>query len=145
MSVKENYNKLGKILVKKLRDENYSNYIENINNAKSITREEYYKTPRNPNYDKEFQKIEDERFDFFCSLNDKQKEQLDKLILKMLDEVAFNILREIEEGHIMEDSISLTYNGKNIDEVYNEFLSGTFFGEYFLWIESFSKYGKFQY
>ena len=42
------------------------------------------------------------------------------------------------------DSIGLIYKGKEISSIYNEFLSGTFFGEYFLWAENYSLYGKVQ-
>ncbi len=145
MKTKDKYNSLGKLIVKKLRDETYDNYKKEIDNSKSLSVEEYYQLPRNIEYDKNLQNIEDERFEFFKSLNEKQKEQLDKLILKTLDETAFNILREIEDGHSLGESISLKFNNTSIDDVYDEFLSGTFYGEYFLWLKSFSDFGEYQY
>lgn len=145
MKAKDKYNSLGKLIVKKLRDETYDNYKKEIDNSKSLSVEEYYQLPRNTEYDKNLQNIEDERFEFFKSLNEKQKEQLDKLILKTLDETAFNILREIEDGHSLGESISLKFNNTCIDDIYDEFLSGTFYGEYFLWLKSFSDFGEYQY
>jgi len=38
----------------------------------------------------------------------------------------------------------LTINGKKVENINTEFLSGTLFGEYFLWIEKNSKFGEFQ-
>ncbi len=144
MSIQEKYNTFGKKLVKKLRDENYNSYLEQNKLAKKISLREYYNLPRNDEYDVKLQKIDDERFEFINSLNDKQKEQLDKLILKTLDETAFNFLREIEEDFFDNESIGLIFQGNSIEDIYNEFLSGTFFGEYFLWLDKFSKYGNYQ-
>lgn len=62
----------------------------------------------------------------------------------MLDNAAFNFLREIEENYIDNNSIGITFKEKEVENIYNQFLSGTFFGEYFLWLEKFSSYGKFQ-
>ena len=143
--MENNYNKFGEKIVEKLRDENYLNYLKNSESARKLTLKEYYDLPRNENYDKKLQKIDDDRFEFINSLNNKQKEQLDKLILKTLDETSFNFLREIEDSFHYNESIGLIYQGKSIDDIYNYFLSGTFFGEYFLWIEKFSKYGEYQY
>ena len=109
-----------------------------------MTLEAYNNLPKNPNIDKNIQKNIDDNFKFLNSLNLFQKEQLNKLILKTLDETAFIFLREIEEGLIDDDSIGLIYKGKEISSIYNEFLSGTFFGEYFLWAENYSLYGKVQ-
>jgi len=58
--------------------------------------------------------------------------------------VAFNFLREIEEGLCSEKSIGFIFEEKPIGELYDEFLSGTFFGEYFLWLEKFSIHGAYQ-
>lgn len=143
--MEKKHESLGKVIIKKLRDENYESYLDNNELARKITTKEYYKLPRNENYDKDLQKIEDERFEFINSLSDEQKKQLDRLILKVLDETSFNFLREIEENFHSKESIGLTYQGKSIEDIYNHFLSGTFFGEYFLWIEKFSKYDKYQY
>lgn len=66
--------------------------------AKSMTSEEYYKLPRNPHLDKEIQKLNDERFDFYNSLNEKQIEALNKIVLNVIDSTAFNFLRELEEN-----------------------------------------------
>ncbi|WP_417786037.1 hypothetical protein [Tenacibaculum sp.] len=143
--MEKKYKKFGEIIIKKFRDENYANYLKSTEQARKITINEYYNLKRNENYDSNLQKIEDERFEFINSLSGTQKEQLDKLILKTLDDTAFNFLREIEEDFHFNESVGLIFKGKSIEDIYDEFLSGTFFGEYFLWINKFSKYGDFQY
>tara|TARA_R110001583_G_scaffold60219_13_gene179047 strand:- start:1335 stop:1772 length:438 start_codon:yes stop_codon:yes gene_type:complete len=145
MSIQNKYNEFGKKIVEKLRDENYKSYLKQNKLPREISLEEYYKLPRNNEYDPSLQKIDDERFEFINSLSNKQKAQLDKLILKTLDESAYNLLRTIEEDFFTKKSIGLTYEGKSLEEIYGEFLSGSFFGEYFLWIGKFSGYGGYQY
>ena len=143
--MEKKYNDFGKAIIEKLRDENFSNYLKSTELARKITKEDYYNLERNKNYDSNLQKIDDERFEFINSLDDNQKEQLDRLILKTLDATAFNFLREVEESFHFNESIGLIFKGKSIEDIYDEFLSGTFFGEYFLWINKFSKYGEYQY
>jgi hypothetical protein len=140
----EKYKKLGRILTQKLRDENYEAYLERKKYAKSMSIEEYEKLPKNPNYAPEFQKLDDERFEFLNSLNEEQLKILDRLMLNLLDDAAFNFLREIEENLDEDESIGLTIEGEKVEKITHEFLSGTMFGEYFLWIENNSKYGKYQ-
>jgi hypothetical protein len=140
----DKYKKLGQILSQKLRDENYEAYLERKEYAKSMTFEEYMQLPRNSNYAPEFQKLDDERFEFLNSLNEEQLDILDKMMLSLLDNTAFNFLREIEENLDENESIGLIINGVKVEEITKEFLSGTLFGEYFLWLEKNSKYGKFQ-
>ena len=144
MSAQKKHDDFGRKIVEKLRDENYDNYLNQADSARKISLKEYHDLPKNEEYDPNLKKIEDERFEFINGLSDKQKEQLDKLILQTLDATAFNFLREIEEGLHDNKSIGLTFQGSSIAEIYNEFLSGTFFGEYFLWLEKFSKHGEFQ-
>lgn len=133
-----------KLIVKEFRDKNYANYLKNAQFSRSITLDEYSNLPKNEDYDKELQKTDDNRFEFINSLNEKQKKQLDLLILKTLDEVAFNFLKEVDQDYHFKEKLGLTFKGKNIDNIYNDFLSGSFFGEYFLWLEKFSKFGKYQ-
>jgi len=85
MKDNKKYEKFGRLIVSKLRDEVYSNYLEESTNTRLTSKVAYYKKDRNPNYDSDFQKTDDERFEFFNSLNENQKEQLDKLILKTID------------------------------------------------------------
>ena len=144
MDFSENYKELGKLLVQKMRDENYSSYLQIRDNAKSKTKEQYYSESRNPNLDKELQKLADDRFELLNSLAPKHQATLDKLILNILDSTAFNFLREIEENLDKESSIGLTINGKPIETIQTELLSGTLFGEYFLWTEKNSNHGEFQ-
>lgn len=144
MEFSENYVEFGKKIIRSLRDNTYKNYEQLLNYSQSMTLDEYKNLPKNPNIDEKIQENIDDSFKFLNSLNSFQTKQLSKLILKTLDDTAFIFLREIEEGLIDNDSIGLTYKGKDIKHIYNEFLSGTFFGEYFLWAENYSLYGKVQ-
>ncbi|WP_269236813.1 hypothetical protein [Flavobacterium flavigenum] len=144
MEFSENYIELGEIVVKKMRDENFENYIKIRDYGKSMSIKQYSELPRNLNLAPEFQKLNDERFDFFNSLSEMQTETLNRIILNILDSSSFNFLREIEENLEENNSIGLTINGEKVENITTEFLSGTLFGEYFLWIEKNSKFGKFQ-
>ena len=144
MDFSKDYKELGEIIVKKLRDENFEYYEKNRDFGKSMSEKEYSELPRNPNLSPEFQKLEDERFEFFNGLNERQIEILNRLVLNILDSTAFNFLREIEENLNDSKSLGLTINGHQVENITTEFLSGTLFGEYFLWTEKNSKFGEFQ-
>jgi len=132
-------------IINKLRNEKYEFYLSQKDFSQSTTIEEYYQKPRNPNYDPESQKTDDERFEFFSGLSSIQIEQLDRLILSTLDSTAFNFLREVEENLLTDKSIGMTIEKHNIEQLTKELLSGTLFGEYFLWCEQKSRFGKYQY
>ena len=140
----DDVNEFGKKIVTKLRDENFEYYLSLREKADSMSIKEYYNLPRNPNYAPELQKIDDDRFELLNSLNEFQKQTLDKLILNILDFTSFNFLREVEENLDEDKSLGLTINGNKIEENTNHLLSGTLFGEYFLWCENLSKYGEYQ-
>lgn len=144
MDFSNNYNALGKILVQKLRDENYEYYLQMKEQAQSKTSEEYYNEPRNTNLDNVTQSLMDERFDLLNSLESKHIKTLDRLILNILDSTAFNMLREVEENLHEDKSLGLSINGEPVETLQMELLSGTLFGEYFLWLEKNSKHGEFQ-
>ncbi|TGV03797.1 hypothetical protein [Flavivirga rizhaonensis] len=114
MEFSKDYRELGEIIVKKLRDENFEYYIKNRDFGKSMTVKEYSELPRNPNLAPEFQKLKDERFEFFNGLNEKQTEALNRLILNILNSTAFNFLRKIEENLDDNKSLGLTINGKKL-------------------------------
>ncbi len=139
------YVDFGRLIVKKLRDEVYNNYKINTKEINDLNTEDYYENQKNREYDEKYRKIDDERFEFIKGLNKEQKIQLDKIILKTLDEVAFNFLREVEEGYNLGNSISLKFKEKEVDDIHKEFSSGTFFGEYFVWLKLFSDFGEYQY
>tara|TARA_R110002050_G_scaffold119243_1_gene237001 strand:+ start:95 stop:532 length:438 start_codon:yes stop_codon:yes gene_type:complete len=144
MEFSKDYKEIGEIIVKKLRDENFEYYVKNRDFGKSISEKEYSELSKNPNLAPELQQLKDERFEFFNGLNEKQTEVLNRLILNILDSTAFNFLREVEENLEENESVGLTINGKKVENITSELLSGTLFGEYFLWTEKNSKYGKFQ-
>ncbi|WP_298545665.1 hypothetical protein [uncultured Aquimarina sp.] len=144
MEHSRNHNELAEIIVKKLRDENFEQFLKSKDYAKSMSSEKYWKKPRNPNLDKELQKLLDERFDFLNRLSERDSGILERMILNILDSTAFNFLREIEENLEENKSIGLSINGEKVEKITTELLSGTLFGEYFLWLEKNSKYGNFQ-
>jgi hypothetical protein len=144
MKFSTNYIELGEIIVKKMRDENFENYIRLRDYGKSMSTKQYSELIKNPNLAPELQKLKDERFEFFNSLNERQTEILNRIILNLLDFSSFSFLKEIEENLEENNSIGLTINGEKVENISSEFLSGTLFGEYFLWIEKNSKYGEFQ-
>jgi hypothetical protein len=144
MEFSKDYKELGEIIVKKLRDENFEYYAQNRDFGKSMTEKEYSELQRNPNLAPEFQELKDERFEFFNGLNERQTEILNRIVLNILDSAAFNFLREIEENLDDNKSIGLTINGQKIENITTELLSGTLFGEYFLWAQKNSKFGEFQ-
>ena len=144
MEFSKNYVELGEIIVKKMRDENFENYIRIRDYGNSMSLKQYSELPKNPNLAPELQKLNDERFEFFSSLNEMQTEILNRIILNILDSSSFNFLREIEENLEENNSIGLTINGEKVENITTEFLSGTLFGEYFLWTEKNSKFGEFQ-
>ncbi|WP_298537954.1 hypothetical protein [uncultured Algibacter sp.] len=144
MEFSKDYKELGEIIVKKLRDENFEYYKKNRDFGKSMSEKEYSELSKNPNLAPELQQLKDERFEFFNRLNEKQTETLNRLVLNILDSTAFNFLREIEENLDDNKSIGLTINGKKVENITSELLSGTLFGEYFLWTEKNSKFGEFQ-
>jgi hypothetical protein len=141
---KEKLSNLGIIIIKKLRDENFDFYLNQKEFANSLTKEDYYKKPRNLSYDPELQKNDDDRFEFLNGLNENQLKQLDKLILGLLDYTAFNFLREAEENLLRNKSIGFTIDGLKVENLTFELLSGTLFGEYLDWCEEKSKFGKYQ-
>ena len=144
MEFSKDYKELGEIIVKKLRDENFEYYKKNRDFGKSMSEKEYSELSKNPNLAPELQQLKDERFEFFNGLNEKQTETLNRLVLNILDSTAFNFLREIEENLDDNKNIGLTINGKKVENITSELLSGTLFGEYFLWTEKNSKFGEFQ-
>ncbi len=142
MDFSKDYKDLAEIIVSKFRDENFKDYLEQKEYCLQTSKEEFGK--RFENMAEDLAAIEKERFEFYNSLSTEQRDTLDKLILKSFDAAAFNVLREIEENLDEHKSIGLTINGKPVEQIINEFWSGTCFGEYFMWLEQKSKYGKYQ-
>lgn len=142
MAFSKEYKDLAKIIVSKFRDENFKNYLEYKEYCLQTSKDDFEK--RFENMAEDLALIEKERFEFYNSLSKKQSDSLDKLILNSFDDTAFNVLREIEENLNEAKSIGLTVNGQPIEKIRNEFWSGTCFGEYFLWLEQKSNYGKYQ-
>ena len=138
------YQKLGQIIIHKLRDENFAEYQGLKTMAQSVSKDAYFAQERNPNYAPDLQQLDDERFLFLNGLSPEQLVALDRLILKVIDGEAFNFLREIEENLGENQSLGLTIEGQAVEELEPELHSGTLFGEYFLWAERFSRFGPYQ-
>lgn len=138
------HKKLAETVVSKLRDENYAGYLHLKNQACSVSPNDHFSDHTNSLTDDHLQKLHMERLNFIRSLNEEQLLALDKLVLNMLDNTAFNFLREIEENLHSDNSLGLTIANEKVETIQSEFLSGSLFGEYFLWIKEHSKYGTFQ-
>lgn len=143
MSFSKEYNDLAKTVVEKFRDENFKIYKEYQTYCLETTKEEFHKNI-NPNKAKEFLNNEKERYELYNSLNSIQLKTLDRLVLNTLDHSAFNVLREVEEKLETDEGIGLSINGKSIEKINHEFLSGSCFGEYFKWLEDRSEFGNYQ-
>ena len=138
------HKKLAETIVSKLRDENFSSYLDAKEHARSITLNEYLSKPKKSGIDQNLEALQTERFMFLNGLTEEQLNALDKLILNLLDNSAFNFLREVEENICSQTSIGLTIENEKVENIQSEFLSGTLFGEYFLWVKEHSKFGTFQ-
>lgn len=137
----KNLDEFAEIIISKLRDENYTQYLSFKEKAEMFSVEEVFGEKIN----KEIWKDEIERFRFLQSLNGSQKKALDKLVLNILDSTAFNFLREIDENLSEDKGIGIVINGSKIEAYIHELIgNGFLFGEYFIWCEQKSKFGKFQ-
>ena len=136
--------KLGKEFIYKLRDENFRNFKNQLNKAQETTLEEYQNRTKNPNIDPELQKTRDSKMEFLIGLNSEQSVQLEKLILSIIDNTNYLMLREAEESQTDNQGIGITFDGIPTSEFSQELLSGTLFGEYFSWLETHSELGKFE-
>ena len=95
---------------------------------------------------KEYLELEEERQKLICGLNKSELEILDKLILNIIDNAAFTLLRGFQESMdecVGTEKVELKIDGKKANEL--NLTSGSLFGDYFDWIQRFSKYGGFQY
>ena len=120
-----------------MRDEAILLYESHKQNAKTKS--------LNTNQAKEFLDLEKERQKLIRGLKKSEIAALDKLILNIVDNAAFTLLRGIQES--MDDcdgteNIELKIDGKKANEL--DLTSGSLFGDYFDWIQRFSRYGEFQ-
>tara|TARA_R110000764_G_scaffold232047_1_gene324026 strand:- start:55 stop:894 length:840 start_codon:yes stop_codon:yes gene_type:complete len=129
--------RLGKFIIHQMRDEAILLYESHKQNAKTKS--------LNSNQTKEFLDLEKERQKLIRGLKKSEIAALDKLILNIVDNAAFTLLRGIQES--MDDcdgteNVELKIDGKKANEL--DLTSGSLFGDYFDWIQRFSRYGEFQ-
>ena len=91
----------------------------------------------------EFKNLLIERAKLYSELTKEQNEVLDRLVLSLLDGVAFNAMRALDENIKEETGIEL-----KIDNIDTEDLklvgNGMLSGEIFDWYPRFSKFGQCQ-
>ena len=63
MEFSKGYKEFGEIIVKKLRDENFENYVNNRDFGNSMSEKEYFELAINSNLAPELQQLKDERFE----------------------------------------------------------------------------------
>jgi len=134
--------RLGRMVVAQMRDEPYDSYIREKNEILKTGYKKYVKS-LNPHRDPGYNKLDKERAELFGELSPKQRDALDRLMLRQLDSVAFNTMKFWDENNAENSGMQFTVDGKdvvNLPMVGNGNLSG----EYLDWIERFSKYGTFQ-
>jgi|GEM_PF-2477972 len=137
-----NLEKFGRTITRIFRSDNYESYLTERNYHRSQGVEEL-RNKLSPHLDSATKNLMLQKSTFYNSLTIEQIQVLDKLVLGILDNTAFNVMRALDENNINESGISLT-----IDNVYVRELpligNGNLSGEYFDWVERFSKYGEFQ-
>ena len=92
----------------------------------------------------ELRNKEIESAQFFNSLNLSQKEYLNRYVKKMIDFTSFIVMRAIDENTGFKDSdVNIEIRGIEAKEL-PLIGNGNLSGEYFDWIERFSKYGEYE-
>ena len=140
--------KLGKAVVKYFRDENYQNYLDTKKCVFNTGINKYINQINSTTMADEFKILDIERAKLYSELTKEQNEVLDRLVLSLLDGVAFNVMRALEENNATEENfkkengIKLKVDGKNIEDL--ELIGGTLFHEIFDWYPRFSKFGQYQ-
>ncbi|MCE3229498.1 MAG: hypothetical protein K0S32_4049 [Bacteroidetes bacterium] len=134
--------KFGREVVRLIREEQFDSYLEHKNHILKTGYQKFVKD-LNPNRDKFYNDLEIERAKLFCDLSKEQHEVLNRIVLNILDSVAFNVMRALDENNVEDSGMSLKIDGieaRDIEMIGNGNLSG----EYFDWVERFSKHGEFQ-
>lgn len=124
--------RLGKYIVRNLREEPFELYRSYKLNAVNYIQASA-------------EKLEGERLELLRNLSSSQIAVLDKLVLNLLDSSSFFLLRSLQEsmdGCNGTENVSLNIDGTKANEL--DLSSGSLFGDYFEWLEKFSKYGKYQ-
>lgn len=140
--IHSNLENFGRTITRLFRNEIFENYLSEKENYR-ITDIEYFKNNLNPNFDELTKKTMLEKAIFYSTLTEDQLNTLDKIILGQIDNTAFNVLRGLDENKEEESGILLTVDHLDV-RLLPLIGNGNLSGEYFDWVERFSKYGKFQ-
>ena len=133
----------GRAIVKFFREEPLEFHESNLKRYTEKPIQEFISTI--PDYlTEEKKKKEIESAQFFNSLNLAQRSFLNQYLKKMLDFTSFNVMRAIDENTGLEDSdVNIEIRGIKATEL-PLIGDGNLSGEYFDWIDRFSKYGEYE-
>lgn len=135
---------LVELVIKKLRDESFDSYLAQRKKLTYSNIDDYFKTLKNPNLSQDLQKIEDDRVNLFSKLTSQDFSILDKLVLSIIDDLLFNLLREFDETD--SNSFDVFIKSKSLETLRKELIgNGNFTGDFFTWTERFSKFGEIQF
>ncbi len=140
--IHSNLEKFGRTVTKLFRNDIFEGYLSTKNHYRSIDIEAYKKS-YNPNGDDETRNLTFEIATFYSSLTSEQAQTLDKIMLGNIDNVAFNVMSGLDGNNKEETGISLTIDNLDVRDL-PLIGNGNLSGEYFDWVERFSKYGGFQ-
>jgi hypothetical protein len=140
--IHSNLENFGRTITRLFRNEIFETYLKEKDYYKKIEIEEF-KININPNFDEQTRNLMLEKSAFYLSLTKEQIQTLDKIILGQLDSTAFNVMRSLDENNEEQTKIKLTVN--NLDARQLPLIgNGNLSGEYFDWVERFSKFGEYQ-
>jgi hypothetical protein len=134
--------KIGKAVVQHFRDEIYQPFIDEKEQIIE-TGIDKYNDELNSLICDDLRNLMIERAELFCSLTNEQNKILNRLILNTIDSVAFNVMRALDENDSEKSGVILKINNIEITKL-RLIGNGNLSGEYFDWVERFSKYGHFQ-
>jgi hypothetical protein len=132
----------GRVVVQYFRDEIYRPFVDEKERIIEMGYNNYM-NKLNPHIADDLKSLMAERAELFCNLTKEQNQVLDKLILNIIDSTSFNVLRALDENNEEKSGIVLKINDINVTKL-PLIGNGNLSGEYFDWVERFSKYGNFQ-
>ncbi|WP_255038568.1 hypothetical protein [Lacihabitans soyangensis] len=135
---------LVELIIKKLRDETFQSYITEREKLAFFNKDEDFKKTKNRSINSDLNKLEEDKSNLFSNLSSQELKLLDKLVLNVIDNLLFNLLREFDE--VNTNNWSLHIESKNIETLRNELIgNGNFTGDFFTWASRFSKFGDIEF
>ncbi len=134
----------GRAVIKNLRDETMSYHSQVMEIYKDKSEQQMISTFRE-SWSDEFKSSKTKEAKFFCSLDEAQRTYLNDYVLKMIDNIGFNLMRSLDESSFRKDckGISVLVNGTRAEDL-DMMGNGNLSGEYLDWIERFSQFKEFQ-